>query len=129
MSPDFDEQLDTNQLTLLSYLWYAWGGLFLLGGCGTGALAAAGGLVGQIDDAQLQEGAAVWMGLAGCVTLSIVLWGALNAYVGRSHVTGRNRMLIYALAIFSLLSFPLGTALGAFTLVVLSRPGVQRRFA
>ncbi len=58
-------------------------------------------------------------GIGGCV-LSIVAARSLHAY--------RRRTLCMIAAGFDCLSVPLGTALGVFTLIVLSRPTVRALF-
>ena len=121
---------DNGQLTVLSVLWYVWGALYMIGGCGGGVFALLGGSVGAIDpaDEQLQESAAVALGVIGCAAITVLVWGALTIFVGRSLATTRNRLLITIMSVINLLSFPLGTALGVFTLVVLSRPPVAALF-
>jgi len=65
----------------------------------------------------------------GLVAMGIGVTEALLLYIAgrflgeRSHYT-----YCFVIAILSCLSFPLGTVLGVFTLVVLSRPSVKARF-
>lgn len=122
---------DTNQLGVLALLWYALGVLYLLGGCAGVFSTLLGGSVSVLDpdDPGLQQGAAMWARTFGCLSLSILLAAFLNMAVGRSLTHARNRTLITVMSVLNLVSFPFGTALGVFTLVILGRPPVRARFA
>ena len=122
---------DLSQLKILSYLWYAWGALFFLGGCGTGAFGLLGGSIGAIDpnDPQVQDSAMALASLFGCVALTIFIWGALNVWAGASLAGQRNRTLITVISVVNLVNFPIGTGLAVFTLITVARPSVQALFA
>ncbi len=62
----------------------------------------------------------------------MIIWGIIGAllyyFTARGLMTFRYRGLVIFVAIVSLFSFPLGTILGIFTLVVTSRSSVKARF-
>jgi hypothetical protein len=64
---------------------------------------------------------------------SIILFGwtlaALIFFAGRSLSQRRRYMFCFVIACVMLLSFPFGTALGVFTIIVLQRPSVKDLFA
>lgn len=55
----------------------------------------------------------------------IIAMGVLDLIVARALPKAEQRTLTMVVAGFSCLSFPLGTALGVFTFIVLNRPSVQ----
>ncbi|MEO0601562.1 MAG: hypothetical protein AAF211_09005 [Myxococcota bacterium] len=125
------EESDRTQLTVVSFLWYA-----------TGLLYFGGGLVGALvtllgwsvttsmapETGLLRDGTDVVGGLFECLALGTALWGAVNLYAGYSLSNLRNQTFISLAAVANLVFFPIGTVLGIFTLVVLGRPGMHRRF-
>lgn len=63
------------------------------------------------------------------VTLFILALALLNFLTARGLRTRRNRTICFITAILSLTSFPYGTLLGIFTIIVLTRQSVVDRFA
>ncbi len=127
---------DSEHLKILSICWYVVAGLQALGGCiGLGYI-AFGILMGLgIASSNDRDAAAAGLGVGGFVTciglvMLAIAWGIafLNYKVGRSLVARRNRTLCFIMAIIACLGVPLGTILGVFTLIVLSRPSVQSSF-
>jgi hypothetical protein len=128
-----DYERDTGHLNTLSIFWYIIAVIDLLGGCVFGAwigfaLLMGAGIAssGRSDDAS--AGAAIG-GMFTCVGLIplVLLWicSFLSFTVARSLPKRRNRTLCFILAVIVCLWFPLGTVLGVFTLIVLSRPSVK----
>ena len=132
-------QID-EQLKMLSIFWWVIAGLQALAGClfllyvGFGiVMMVLGGAAGA---GSREPGAAVpFMGMgAFMVCFGIVLlafiWGIafLNYTVGKSLRERRRLTLCYVMAAIICLGFPLGTALGVFTFVTLSKPGVKESF-
>jgi len=126
-------QRDTEHLNALSICWWIVAGLQCLGTCigivyvvlaivfGAGALAHGAGEpaapIGLIFSCA---------GIFIIVVSTIVAW--LSYLVGKSLRQQRRLMLIYVMAAITCLSFPLGTALGIFTFIVLARPTVKASF-
>jgi hypothetical protein len=89
-----------------------------------------------IIDPGLAPGAAAspfnpgWVFVGVGVLIILVVWSlaAMLALTGRFLGRRTNYMFCFVIAIIVCLNFPLGTALGVFTLVVLNRPGVKELF-
>jgi hypothetical protein len=131
-----DPKKDAEHLKILSICWYIVAALQALGGCvgliyvGLGVLFGLGGLsTGRGDDA---AAGGIFGGFFACIGIFILLltWGIafLNFKVGRSLVTRKHPTLCMVMAIILCLFVPLGTLLGVFTLIVLSRPTVKASF-
>ncbi|HLK93927.1 MAG TPA: hypothetical protein VKZ18_28805 [Polyangia bacterium] len=65
----------------------------------------------------------VWMYAVGAVI--VAGYGALNLLAARSLRAHRSRMFTFGVAIANCFWFPLGTALGVFTIIVLARESVR----
>lgn len=122
-------------LSTLSILHYVYGGLMLLGGVIVAVVFFA---IGGIMDSDLVQHssdpppaglAAIFQGLGSAVAVFVALWGVLVILSGSWIAKRRNRTGSMIVAGFCCLSFPLGTALGIFTLVVLANDEVQRAYA
>lgn len=57
-----------------------------------------------------------------------VIMAGLTAYTGRCLSSRKHHTFCIVMAAISCLSFPIGTALGVFTIIVLQRPGVRQLF-
>ena len=55
-------------------------------------------------------------------------YGILSIIAGRKYAKHQGYWFCFVLAVFTCLNFPLGTALGVFTIVVLNRPSVKAMF-
>ncbi len=127
-----ESQKDVSDLNTLSILHYVWSGIlglttlgmigyFLLLGGVFGASAASGGA-----DA---GGMAV---AAGIMVVLLVVFGLVLAGLCVLHLLAASglrkrtrRTVTYIASALMCMSFPLGTALGVWTFVVLSRPSVK----
>jgi hypothetical protein len=124
---------DSEHLRMLSIFHYVLAGLNALMSC-LFILYLVIGIALVIAGAHADEGAppAIIGGIfivMGLFALAIGLAvAALLFYAGRFLAQRRHHTYCFVIAILSLLSFPLGTALGVFTLVVLSRPSVKALF-
>lgn len=124
---------DEEHLRLLSILYYVWGGLTALGACFTGVYAlAAGGILTALSQTE-QNGPPAWIGPmlfvfmgALFVLVAVIAW--LTVWTGANLGRRQRYTLCMVVAIITCLSVPLGTALGVFTLIVLSRPSVKQLF-
>jgi hypothetical protein len=128
---------DAEHLRILSICWYILAALQALGGCvamfyvvfglAFGLLIASSG---KSDDA---AAGGVFGGFFVCLGVFILLlvWGLafLNYKVGQSLALRKNSTLCMVMAILCCMWIPIGTLLGVFTLVVLSRPAVKASFA
>ena len=124
---------DEEHLRLLSVLHYVWGGLTAFGGCIGGIYAIAGGGILAANAAQGRNAPPAWVGgfmlLVGIFLLLLVAaFATLTIIAGRSLARKQRYTLCMVMACISCLSVPLGTALGVFTLIVLSRPSVKAKF-
>ncbi|HEY1697493.1 MAG TPA: hypothetical protein VGG39_35265 [Polyangiaceae bacterium] len=124
---------DESNLNVLSICHFIYGGFFALGGLvgivyvvigvflAAGSMGAAGGTGGPPPAA---IGGIVAM-FGGIISLVIWVMAALVIYSGFSLRKRRRRTLSFVMACLCCLNIPLGTALGVFTLIVLSKPGVK----
>jgi hypothetical protein len=71
--------------------------------------------------------------MMGCFGLFLFLLAGtvafLNYKTGQSLVRRRNLTLVYVMAALACMGVPMGTLLGVFTFVVVSRPAVRGSFA
>jgi hypothetical protein len=124
---------DTEHLKVLGILYYVWSGLCLLG--------VVFGIVyvavipqpihNPYDAAEVASAHAadpIIYGVGTAIIVGSFLAGLLYFMTARGLLSGRYRGLVYLAAILTLFSFPLGTLLGIFTLVVMNRPTVKARF-
>ena len=65
----------------------------------------------------------------GAFILAGWAFGALTIYVGRCIKRRTRRTLTFVVACLNLLFVPVGTVLGVFTLIVLTRPSVKRLYS
>jgi hypothetical protein len=130
------EDRDAAHLRTLSICWYilsifqAFTGCIVLGYIVLVLLMGVGmASSGHSDDA---TAGAAFSGFFGCFGLALLAfwWGLafLNFNVARSLAKRRHRGLCFVMAAFACLFVPLGTILGVFTFVTLSRPSVQNSF-
>lgn len=122
-------------IRILGILNLIFGGLNLLGALIVflifGGISGFLAVLGAVEDPEAAVAAGI-VGIVGfCIIALIVLytippmlagWGLLKGY-------GWARILAIVLAIFDLFSFPLGTALGIYTLVVLLDSRASAEFA
>jgi hypothetical protein len=129
-----DRAGDEQHLKLLSVFYYIYGGLTAIGGCfgliyvaiGLGFLFGPDIVEDEDVPAQLIGGAMAIFG--GCFTLVLLAIGALIIYAGVCLSRKRNYIFCMVIAAILCLNIPLGTLLGVFTFVVLSRPSVKAMF-
>jgi hypothetical protein len=138
MAPDpaATRSKDEGDLNLLSILHYVWTGLF---GCSTLGLVAyfiaiagfvANAPSGPHGNPHDQEVAAGVVGVIGVVMFVIMVPLSVLHLLAAAGLKKRARYtLILVVSGLACLSFPLGTALGVFTIVVLMRPSVKALFA
>ena len=128
---------DIEHLKLLSIFWYVWAGLSALGGCVSivyfimGALMMAAPPQTGGSTATQPSPAAIggmFMGFGGCLMAFMLGLAALAFFTGRGLATRKRRTFCMVIAGLTCLSIPLGTVLGVFTLMVLSRPTVADMF-
>lgn len=126
---------DEEHLKLLSILYYVWAGLTAFGACFGGIYAVVGG--GLLIASATQNGnhnappvavGAVFFVLGIIILLLVVAISLLNFFTGRYLARRQRYTFCFVVAVLSCLSFPLGTALGIFTIIVLQRPAVKAKF-
>ena len=128
---------DDQHLRLLAIFHYVWGGLIALGSS-IALIHVTLGIVMLVSPATFnspgQPPAPAFMGwmfllIGGAILLIGWTLGGLTIYAGRCLQQRRGHLLSLILAGIHCLSFPLGTALGIFTFVVLLRPSVKAEYA
>lgn len=119
-------------LNTLSILHYVYGGLICLIGFGLLAMVGLGSFLNsdfileRSSEPPPPELGQIFQ-VFGWVAFAIVeVWGVLVISSGRWIAKGKNRIGSMVIAGFCCLSFPLGTALGIFTFVVLANEEVKR---
>lgn len=129
-----DRERDTGHLKILAIFYYvgaAWSVLVAIGGILYLSFAETP-IVNPGDAAEVHS-AEIANPMIHAIGGGMLAWGVLGALfyflTARGLTTGGYQALIYVVAILTLLSFPLGTILGVFTLVVMNRPSVKARFA
>jgi hypothetical protein len=134
-----EERTNTEHLNLLSIFYFAFGGLSLLGAFILFIYMLIIGLVFSNSHVQESiqtqpEGAIVGTVFSVLSVVFIILFvfilvvGILQIIAGFRLRQKRSKGLILTAAILALLSFPLGTVLGVFTIIILSRPVVDQMF-
>lgn len=122
------------QLPTISILHYVYGAFTCLLGLGMLVFIGVGSLlnsdlVQNSNDAPPEELGAIIQGLGWVLFAIVETIGVLIIASGGWIAKRRNRMISLIIAGFCCLSFPLGTALGVYTLVVLLNPDVQKAYA
>ncbi len=125
---------DRRHLQILSILHYVFAGLLTLGGCFPityvvfGVLMLTGAIEPEEDPEAMRVMGLIFtiVGLA-VIAVSWVL-AVLTFLAGRRLATPRNHRYCLVIAAIECIFLPLGTALGVFTLVVLTRESVKALF-
>jgi hypothetical protein len=134
-SPDVTRAKDEGDLNLLSILHYVWSALL---GCSTLGIAGYFGIVAAFieqapshgargaHDQQVAAGVMIVMGIVMAVLMIPLVVLHILAAAGLKKRT--RYLLVFIMACWTCLSFPLGTGLGIWTIIVLNRPSVKALF-
>jgi hypothetical protein len=132
------EQLtrDEANLNTLATCWYVYAVLILLPSCGGIIYIILGiifGLTGAAtNDAGGAAGGLAFGGIFACIGLVFIAIFAGLSYLyyrcGKNLKERRGMTLCYVAAVLACFQIPLGTILGIFTFVVLSKPGAKALF-
>lgn len=130
------ERTDSEHLKILSICHYVFGALQLMGGLVGLIFLTMGGVFfsGQLPTANPSEQMALqamgtMFSIFGLVMIGMcLLIGGAFIYAGRCLATTQGYMFCFVVAALECTSFPLGTALGVFTIIVLLRDSVKARF-
>jgi hypothetical protein len=136
--PTSREAIDGEHLQLLAIFHYVIGGVYLFFSC-FGFIYVALGLVMVTHPEFLEhandphQGPPAWVGfflaaVGACFVLLGWTFGGLTLYSGRCIRKRQRRTFSQVMAAINCLWIPFGTILGAFTLVVLSRPSVIKTY-
>ncbi|MBV8585108.1 MAG: hypothetical protein JO308_02380 [Verrucomicrobia bacterium] len=125
---------DISQLRLLSIFNYIFAGLWILGGLLFGGMYIVSGMFAA--NAQTTEDSTISAATLGgiftvvgiVVAVIFIIIGILCWMAGNSLRKHKGYGFSFVIAILHLFNFPLGTALGIFSLVVLNRPTVKALF-
>jgi hypothetical protein len=133
---EFQRRQDEDHLRLLSIFHYVLGGLIILGasvfifhfGIGLAMLLNPDWMAGK--NGTTPPTFMGWLFTLMGGTFALLGWalGILTIHSGRCLVKHKSYNLIFVLACLTCLDVPVGTALGVFTIIVLSRPSVKRLF-
>jgi hypothetical protein len=126
---------DAEHLKLLSVFHYVLAGLTALGGffplmyVAMGAMMVSGAFSGG-GSAGAPPEAFGWFFVVIGALFSLLLWAfAVTLFLtARALAARRNRIFCLVIAAISCAGFPLGTALGVFTILVLQRPSIRHLF-
>lgn len=127
---------DAEHLRLLAIFHYVYGGMVALFSClpifhlGFGIAMAAGAFeeVGNRHQPPPREIGYVIIAFAGLMMAFGYTMAIAIALAGRCIATRTWHTYIFVIAVFECLMMPIGTALGIFTIIVLSKPDVKARF-
>lgn len=129
------QDVDLKHLNLLAIFHWIWGGLIMLFSLAGIIYIVLGAMVynGTIpmDDPNLSAEAFAWIFIAMGSAVLLLGWtiGLLNIYCGFCLKKHKKRTLCIVVAAIDCLSFPIGTTLGVFTIVVLVRDSVKALYA
>lgn len=121
---------DEEHLRLLTIFHYVLAGISCIPGLLGVLYIALGGftlMVTSMSQQAKEAGIVGFVFLFIGIVLVIIVFGSavLQYFVGRFISERRHYTFVFIFSIVQLLFFPLGTALGVFTLIVLSRPQVK----
>lgn len=134
--PSGNPEKDREQLKLLAVFYYVWAGLSSLGGCCM-SIYIAMGVAMATNPQMLEDGQGTppppgigWFiaSIGACGLLVILGLAGLYVYVGYCLQRLRHRTFCIVMAAITCLSFPFGTILGVFSLVVLLRASTASLF-
>lgn len=124
-----EEITNEEHLNLLSIFYFVFGGLSILGAFIMIIYTAFFGFIlnkvpnyGN-DDVEIVFN--IFTSVFGILAVLLLAIGILQIVSGFKLRKRTHRMLSMVMGVIALPSFPLGTALGVFTIIVLSRPGVK----
>ena len=126
---------DLEHLKLLSIFHYIVGGLACF--CGLlWILYIVSGIILIIASGSMASDDRMGASIGGVVAIVVGVflfvlfeaYGILGIIAGRKFAKHQGYRFCFVLAIFTCLNFPLGTALGVFTIIVLNRPSVKALF-
>lgn len=126
---------DAEHLKLLAIFHYVMAGLLMMVGCAfifhvvIGGVMVSGGLGSGPTSGGPPKEFGWFFIVAGCLAM-LFFWalGVAHFLAGRWLSARRNWTFCFVVACISCLSFPLGTTLGVFTILVLQRPSVKALF-
>lgn len=131
---------DTEHLKILSICYYVMAGLSVLGAFATalyvimGSMMLSGNFPGgasssahAASELRMMGGMFLTIGLIG--TALVITMAVLEFVVAKKLARRQSKMLCMVVAGINCLNMPLGTVLGVFTFLVLSRPSVAESFA
>lgn len=118
---------DTDHLKILSIIWYVMSGLSLIGVC-LGLLYTLGGMGVAAAGGQDAAAGGIFLCVGIAVLVFSLLGGLLNFLVARNLQRRKGHLFCMIISGIICLNFPLGTALGVFTIMVLLRPTVKKAF-
>jgi|ERR1700677_3852317 hypothetical protein len=126
---------DLEHLKLLSIFHYIVGGLACF--CGLlWILYIVSGIILIIASGSMASDDRMGASIGGVVAIVVGVflfvlfeaYGIISIIAGRKFAKHQGYRFCFVLAVFTCLNFPLGTALGVFTIVVLNRPSVKALF-
>ncbi len=126
---------DEEQLRMLSIFFLIYAALQAVGMCCAGGyffLIGGALAAGTVQGGAGAPPAAVGGIFGGMGVFIMLICGAmafLHYTASKALKERRSTTLIYVAAVLACLSFPIGTALGVFTFIVLSRPSVKALFS
>jgi hypothetical protein len=132
-----EEHVNKDHLNLLSIFYFVIGGLSLLGAFILLIYCIVLGAIFSNEQVQssIQSEAPVVNTVFSVISIVLIVIfifvltvGILQIIAGFRLRQRRNRMFIIVMGVLALLSFPLGTALGIFTIIVLTRLSVVEMF-
>lgn len=128
-------QQDADQLRLISIFHYIWGAMTMLWGCFPLIHVGMGILILLMPDKMNAKNdpasglvATMFIIIGSAIILAFWTIGILTLIGGKKLSRRSGYKFCYAVGIINCLLMPIGTVLGVFTILVLSRPTVKQDF-
>jgi len=122
-----------DQVSVVGILWMILGTLTILASAFLGLLGGGGAMMGFLNaghDHDAAAAGAIMGGLFGAIAVGVFVMGLLSLIAGINVRKWKPwaRIVTIILSILNLLSFPIGTAIGVYSLVVLFNADVVAAF-
>jgi hypothetical protein len=122
-----------DHVNIVGILWIVLGVFSMIGAAALGFLGGGGMMMGVLNaghDHDAVAAGALVAGILGILAIFVFLMGLVSLFSGLALRKWRPwaRIIVIVLSILNLVSFPIGTAIGIYSLVVLFNADVEMAF-